>query len=324
MNQKSLKLEFERRWALLAGIMAVAGVAIYFIGQVYGNSQIDAGDGAADVLTSMVGKTSGVWIGGILQGIGIALLAGPLLFLFKAALARSARMKPGLVGLVVAAPLFLGVAGVLSVGTLVHASDNFDPASPAITKCVDDKKADFAKDQGADSKAEPSSDELSDYQQDCENDEATDLRGDASFAGAAVGFGLAGGLGFAIAIFYSCINAMRVGLLTRFWGSLGMALGVVAIFPQLFIFTLIWFIYLGLLIAGWVPGGRPPAWAAGEAIPWPMPGEKLAQDLESDDDVIEGSAEPIDPIDPLEGTSAPDPDGAPQIERRKRKKRSDQ
>ena len=66
---------------------------------------------------------------------------------------------------------------------------------------------------------------------------------------------------------------MRVGLLTRFWGSLGMALGVAALL-LLVQFTMIWFIYFGLLLLGRLPGGRPPAWAAGEAVPWPTPGEK--------------------------------------------------
>ena len=37
------------------------------------------------------------------------------------------------------------------------------------------------------------------------------------------------------------------------------------------------------LIGGWVPGGRPPAWAAGEAIPWPSPGQKAAETLESEE-----------------------------------------
>ena len=41
---------------------------------------------------------------------------------------------------------------------------------------------------------------------------------------------------------------MRTGLLTRFWGSLGMALGAVSfIFFQ---FALLWFVYLGLLLLG--------------------------------------------------------------------------
>ena len=81
---------------------------------------------------------------------------------------------------------------------------------------------------------------------------------------------------------------MRTGLLTRFWGSLGMALGVAALL-LLVQFTMIWFIYFGLLLLGSLPGGRPPAWAAGEAIPWPTPGEKAAASLEGD-----GALDPAD------------------------------
>ena len=93
----------------------------------------------------------------------------------------------------------------------------------------------------------------------------------------AAGFGIAGQLGFVVGMFYTSLYAMRTGLLSRFWGSLGMALGAVSfIFFQ---FALLWFVYLGLLLLGRVPGGRPPAWAAGEAVPWPTPGEKAAASL---------------------------------------------
>ena len=98
---------------------------------------------------------------------------------------------------------------------------------------------------------------------------------------------------------------MRVGLLTRFWGSLGMALGVAALL-LLVQFTMIWFIYFGLLLLGRLPGGRPPAWAAGEAVPWPTPGEKAAESLEG--------SEPLDPSD--SGDAGPG-----EGERRKRKQR---
>src|SRR3712207_7043707 len=52
------------------------------------------------------------------------------------------------------------------------------------------------------------------------------------------------------------------------------------LFPTFFPFTLVWFLSLGMLIAGWVPRGRPPAWAAGEAVPWPTPGEQAARSEE--------------------------------------------
>ena len=88
---------------------------------------------------------------------------------------------------------------------------------------------------------------------------------------------------------YTCLHAMRVGLLTRFMGTLGMALGVsivlVALFP-----LLLYVVALGLLFVGRLPGGRPPAWEAGEAIPWMAPGQAAT---EPSDDAIEGEATEI-------------------------------
>ena len=57
-----------------------------------------------------------------------------------------------------------------------------------------------------------------------------------------------------------------------------MALGAVSfIFFQ---FTLLWFIYVGvLLMPAGSPAGKPPAWTSGEAEPWPTPGEKAAAEL---------------------------------------------
>ena len=71
---------------------------------------------------------------------------------------------------------------------------------------------------------------------------------------------------------YTCLYAMRTGLLTRFWGSLGMALGAVSfIFFQ---FALLWFVYLGLLLLGRVPGGQPPAWERAKPSPGRRRGRK--------------------------------------------------
>jgi hypothetical protein len=105
---------------------------------------------------------------------------------------------------------------------------------------------------------------------------------------------------------------MRTGLLSRFWGSLAMAVGVAALIG-LTPLALLWFFYLGLLLVGILPGGRPPAWAAGEAIPWPTPGQKIAADLDPGED------EALEP-------AQPEADGSPEAPRelpRKRKKRTD-
>jgi MFS family permease len=78
-------------------------------------------------------------------------------------------------------------------------------------------------------------------------------------------------LGFAIAII--SLNAMRVGLLSRFMGVLGVIVGVAVapILPidQQGIIRVFWLAALGMLILGRWPSGTPKAWVTGEAEPWP-------------------------------------------------------
>ena len=116
---------------------------------------------------------------------------------------------------------------------------------------------------------------------------------------------------------------MRVGLLTRFWGSLGMALGVSILFLGL-LGMLVFFVAVGALIAGVWPGGRPPAWAAGEAVPWPVPGQEDETEPEDPDrpadpeefaTAIEGSGTEVSPDD---GEDAAGTSGPPRKRKRRR------
>jgi hypothetical protein len=78
-------------------------------------------------------------------------------------------------------------------------------------------------------------------------------------------------LGFGIAII--SLNAMRVGLLTRFMGVLGVIVGVAVapILPidQQGIIRVFWLAALGMLFLGRLPSGTPKAWTTGQAEPWP-------------------------------------------------------
>ena len=78
-------------------------------------------------------------------------------------------------------------------------------------------------------------------------------------------------LGFGIAMI--SLNAMRVGLLSRFMGVLGVIVGVAVapILPidQQGIIRVFWLAALGLLFLGRWPAGTPKAWTTGEAEPWP-------------------------------------------------------
>jgi hypothetical protein len=112
------------------------------------------------------------------------------------------------------------------------------------------------------------------------------------------------------------LQALRAGLLSRFFGTLGMALGVsLVILPQAQILIAMWFGYLALLFVGRVPGGRPPAWDAGEAIPWPRPGEDESAAPGPAPDEIEGDATEV------QGADDAAPRAEPSSAKRKRKRR---
>ncbi len=278
---KTEVLERERRWAIPTAVAALAAVGFVLAAVLIATQAVGSTSGDSELLRQVDQHRSAQMISSVLQAIGVGLLAAPLFYLFRAAQARSATMRGQLVGVVVAAPLFLAILAILSgVSTLSAATDFVNNDVPRLVAHHVALGSDRA------------------------NKVASDAISGTSLRPLAAGFGLAGQLGFLIGMVYTCLHAMRVGLLSRFWGSLGMALGAVSfIFFQ---FALLWFVYLAVLLIGRVPGGRPPAWAAGEAIPWPSPGEKAAR-------ALDGGGE-----DPPESDNGTDPE---PTERRKRKQR---
>jgi hypothetical protein len=139
---------------------------------------------------------------------------------------------------------------------------------------------------------------------------------------------LAGTLGtfaLALAVVLTALNAMRVGLLTRFMGILGMITGALILFPVLAAPSLlvrsVWLALLGVLFAR--RASVPPAWDTGRAEPWPT-----QQELRERRDAV--SAEHREDPGTPEDTAA-EPEGrllqpgeegyVPGAARRKRKKR---
>lgn len=308
MQGKAEILEWESRWAKPVALLTLLAVAL-LVASVFVGGAV-SGDGEAEVLRSTHENSSAVTATSLLQAFGFGLFAVPLLYLFRAARGRSDRVRRQLVGLVVIAPLFLAISSGLSAAARNDAASAFvgGDAKPTLTKqeareeCVSEEEELGAEDFAAE--FEPSAGEkpiAACEDRRIEDDAASNAQSEASTAAAVSGFGIAGALGLAFALFYVGLWSMRTGLVSRFWASLGMALGVAIVFG-LFPFALVWFLYIALLIAGWLPGGRPPAWEAGEAVPWPTPGEKAAAELEP-------------------GAEEPSVDQAPGEERRKRKQR---
>lgn len=90
--------------------------------------------------------------------------------------------------------------------------------------------------------------------------------------------GLLGSFALAFSILMSSLNAMRVGLLTRALGYTGILAGGLMVFriTPLPVVQLAWLVCTGAVIAGRWPGSPLPAWASGEARPWPTAAELRA------------------------------------------------
>jgi len=247
-------LAWEERWATPTALATLASVAFIVAAIIVATQGVGSASGDSELLRNVEAHRSAQMISSILQAIGVGLLAVPLYYLFRSANARSEGMRGQLVGVVIAAPLFLAALAILSgVSTLHAASDFVSNEVPHL----------LAKGVALNS--------------DHADDIANETISDAPLRPLAAGFGLGGQIGFLVAMVYTCLHAMRVGLLTRFWGSLGMALGAVSFL--FFQFALLWFVYFGILLLR--RDSLPPAWAAGEPIPWPTPGDKAAAVMES-------------------------------------------
>jgi hypothetical protein len=294
VDERGRALAWEERWSRRAAIATFAGVAFLIAAIAVATSF--GGGGEAESLVEIHRHGGDVTLASVLQGLGFALLAAPLVFLFRAALVRSDRMRAQFLPLVIVAPLALGAGAVISGVAAREAASDFTAGrshaslsvEEATSECRSERKGDasgFADEFGSGTAATSHC-----VREKREDDAAANAIDDASLRSVSKVIELIGGLALAFALVYCSLHALRVGLLTRFWGSLGIALGI-AVLLGLLPVALIWFAYLGLLFAGWLPKGRPPAWAAGEAIPWPSPGEKAAAELE-------GAAGPKDTEDP--------------------------
>jgi hypothetical protein len=88
---------------------------------------------------------------------------------------------------------------------------------------------------------------------------------------------LLAGLALAAGIVGTMINALRVGLIPRWMSVVGIFTGLLIFFPiggsEFQIVPAFWMVMMGVLYVGRWRNGDPPAWAAGEARPWPPQGQ---------------------------------------------------
>ena len=261
-------------------------LAFYMLALVIeSGSGIELGGLATEELRSFDEHSGTQLLATIARGIGFAMMAVPLFFLFKAAQARTDRMHGALIGLVVIGPVLLAAQGLIAWSAQTDIASQFVEEAPAVGDIYS---------------------------------LADNLRDESGGLQTATALFLPAVLALIFSLIYVPLWAVRTGLLPRFFGTLGMALGASIIFllQIALLAILFWLVYFGLLLLGRVPAGRPPAWDAGEAVPWPAPGEEPAELAGGNGEVVEGDASEI----PGVGES-PNAARRERAKKRKRKRR---
>jgi hypothetical protein len=92
---------------------------------------------------------------------------------------------------------------------------------------------------------------------------------------------LLAGLSLVVGMIVVLLNSLRTGLVPRWMGVLGMFSGLLILLPNvgatLQLIPAFWLVMMGILLSGKWMNGDPPAWAAGEARPWPTRAQMQAE-----------------------------------------------
>lgn len=178
-------------------------------------------------------------IGALINGIGLCALAATLVFLFGITRARNDEVRPFIRWMALVGGVAAAISGI--VYAIVIAG----------------KASDFVA-HGTQT-----------YEQ------ANHLTNTAGLL-ALPFFGQAAALILAVGFVLISLGAMRVGLLTRFMGYLGIFTGILVLFPigsPVPVVQGFWLLALAYLLSGRWPSGVPPAWRSGKAEKWPSAAE---------------------------------------------------
>jgi len=230
------QLAWEARWAKPAAAAAFGSALFSIVSFGVRAAAIgeDQADDAREVLLEFDGKQGDVLISLAAQSLSLVLLAAALYYLLRAAMARRPELPRLAAGILLLAPALLVAGGLLDHLAVADVADTFRAGGERT------------------------------------DDRAEDLLGDRGVLGAALGAG--GSLCLAIGFVLTAMNAMRVGLITRFMGILGVVVGALVVLPIVpgaqSLLQVFWLGALGALFLGRALGGRGPAWETGEAVPW--------------------------------------------------------
>lgn len=247
MNPQEV-IERERRWAPIVLWLTLLAVLFVFLGPTLEGAPSSDVDTDSERLIDRDDSAGGALAGDLLAAVGLTLLFAPLLLLFDAANARTGGKLSRFRLLAILAPILVGISAALSGFGLNSVAADFASTMPVTGVEAEER--------------------------------AEDLVRDSSLLQVAAFMNLGGFFGLVFSVIYSALWAMRTGLLTRFWATLGMAFGAFVILgaaigvPFGLPGTVFFLVHTALVANGRWFGSQPPAWAAGKAVPWPEPGSE--------------------------------------------------
>jgi hypothetical protein len=320
-------LDFQARWMRPAGIVAILAAGLLVVSGIVGS--VGSSNNDAEQLQLYHDHSSRLVLASVISGAGLLLVALPLLFLFRSARARSDRVRGFAAPLIALGAVLVCVQGIVFSLGFKDASDQYiagvsaveaharqAPAPTTTTTTTPKPTSTGATTTTAKTPAQRVSDAKRDF--------AKDKINESSKVKAGRIIGLLGALTLIGGTVYTLLWSMRTGLLTRFMATLGMVfVAALVLIPQLGpIGMVLWFAVLGLMLAGWWIRSLPPAWAAGEAITWPRPGEERGPPDAQPPGTVEGSGREVSetPL-PENGVAAEQPEETQGQRRRKRKRR---
>jgi hypothetical protein len=265
-------LAFEARWRMRAAVLTGVAAVLILVGGA-ASALVQSELKVTELTTALLfyhSHSSELLLTTTISGLGVIAMLGPLLFLYRATKARREQL-PGIAQITAwFGPIAAGV-GPIALQIVFIAKSNTFATSGAQTYA-----------------------------------EAKHLT-DTGLIKGLQGLLLAGQLSLGFAFVLIGLNAMRVGLLTRFMGVLAIISGVLFVIPlggSLQVVQPFWLGALAALFLGRWPNGVPPAWETGKAQPWPTQ-QEMREAREKDTATRRGEPEPEPELEP-----EPEPAGA--------------
>lgn len=277
----------ERKRGRHAGAAAIAAGVLFPAGVIW--SQIATNDmpkdDSAAELRFYDRHVGDILASSALRSVASLLLTVAAVHLYKATKARKPELNPVLLFVGIYGPIALAVGGIASDLFFADAAADFTSRHPQTAALADDLAH-------------------------------------GPIRTLSLGLVISGTAALAFWFVIGSLNAMRVGLLTRFMGILGIVIGpallIIAPAPMVMAF---WLIAAGLLFLGVWPSGQPPAWSEGRATPWPSAGPSRPSKRGEAGGSRNGEVDPVGPgvrRAPDEGASTK---AATRQARRKKRKR---